>query len=120
MDERARYETQFYAEVCVVSAFGEIDMAEAPLLRTAIRAGLDRGADRVIVDFTDVTYLDSTGLGVLVGFAREIGATAGDFVVIARDAQVLRVFEVAGLDGLVRVERSLDEAMVDLMGKTGT
>jgi anti-sigma B factor antagonist len=91
-------------------------MAEAPLLRDAIRAGVDRGATHVIVDLSDVSYLDSTGLGVLIGFTRELGESGGEFIVVASDPQLLRLFEIAGLDGVLRVDRALDEAMVELMG----
>jgi anti-sigma B factor antagonist len=118
IDARARYSTQFYTDVCVVSAQGEVDMAEAPLLRDAIRAGVDRGATHVVADLTDVSYLDSTGLGVLIGFTRELGDSGGQFIVVASDPQLLRLFEIAGLDGMLRVDHALEQAMVELMGRT--
>jgi anti-sigma B factor antagonist len=88
----------------VVIVRGEIDVATSPRLRTELSALLGRGATTITLDFSGVTFVDSSGLGVLVGALKRLrdGETAGTprslRIVGVRDA-VRRVFEITGLEG---------------------
>jgi anti-sigma B factor antagonist len=87
----------------VVAVRGEIDVATSPRLRTELSALLGRGATEVTLDFAGVTFVDSSGLGVLVGALKRLREGAGSDdartlrIVGAQDA-VRKVFEITGLD----------------------
>ena len=85
-----------------VTVRGEIDVATSPRLRTELSALVGRGATQITLDFSGVTFVDSSGLGVLVGALKRLRA-GEDFddakslrIVGVQDA-VRKVFEITGL-----------------------
>ena len=96
-------------EGAVVTAAGEIDLATSPALRTRLQDAI--GQNRlVIVDLSDVTFIDSTGLGVLIGGLRRVNEAAGEMRIVIADPRVLKIFEITGLTGLFSIHSSLAEA----------
>jgi anti-sigma B factor antagonist len=86
----------------VIIAAGEIDVATSPQLRAELLSVLAHQPATVTVDFADVSFIDSSGLGVLVGALKRVRETGGDAalrVVHPQDA-VRKVFDITGLDGL--------------------
>ena len=86
----------------VIVASGEIDVATSPQLRAELSAALAAAPSTVTLDFTNVSFIDSSGLGVLVGALKRIREHDGDGtlrVIHAQDA-VRKVFDITGLDGL--------------------
>jgi anti-sigma B factor antagonist len=81
----------------IVSIAGELDLVSAPRLRHAL-AGL-RGdeIDEVVVDLTDLTYIDSVGIGLLVASRRRVDSEGQSFSVRNPAPQVLRLLEITGL-----------------------
>ena len=108
---------QLGIDAYMVAARGELDVATAPALREALDTARARGARRLIADLAAVTFLDSAGLGVLVTSAKQLRMNGGEFVVVSDDPRIIRVFEITGLDAVVRVERSLVEAVSELVGR---
>jgi anti-sigma B factor antagonist len=82
----------------VVRIAGEIDVASAPVIRDELAEVLDAGAQRVTLDLAAVGFVDSSGLGVLVGALRRLQDECDGRMVIS-DAQdgVRKVFEITGL-----------------------
>lgn len=78
----------------VVAPVGELDMATAPKLREAIEDLLGQGWDRLVIDLTGATFIDSTGLELLL---REEGQTSGTFELIVPSGQVQRLIELTRL-----------------------
>ena len=90
----------------VVAATGEVDVSCASELRDAIDAALAGDASSVTIDLAEVPYIDSTGIGVLVGAAHR-GADAGKAVRVANPQRnVRRVLDMLGVTG----ELGIDEA----------
>lgn len=89
---------------------GELDLATAPDLKWALADALDHGARTFVIDLTGVTFIDSTALGVLVGFRRnlKIGMRMG---VACSDPDVLAIFELTGLDSVFEMFSTPDEAL---------
>jgi anti-sigma B factor antagonist len=80
-----------------VAAEGEVDVSCASDLRAAINAVLDEGATSLVIDLAQVPYIDSTGIGVLVGAAHR-GAEAGISVRVANPQRnVRRVLDMLGV-----------------------
>lgn len=100
----------------VVQVWGEIDVLTARSLQTTIDKALDTEPPRVVVDLTHVSFIDSSGLHVLIGAFHRLGS--GAFAIIAQRPNVLRVFSISGIDRVIPVFASIDEATTGLDGLT--
>jgi anti-anti-sigma factor len=95
----------------IVTITGEVDMATAPEVAQAIDGAPDT-AGRVVVDLTDVTFLDSSGLNALVHGQRGLAKRQIDFRVVSpADQFVRRVFEITQLAAPLSVVDSLADAL---------
>jgi anti-sigma B factor antagonist len=98
----------------VLSVRGEADISSAQQLREGLSDLVDSDATAVVVDLTAVTFLDSTGLGVLVG-ARNAAVEAGSGLPIAcDDGRILKLFRITGLDNVFEIHPSVDAAVQSL------
>jgi anti-sigma B factor antagonist len=94
----------------VIAVSGELDIHTAPDLTEVLSPALAAGRP-VVVDLTDVTFMDSSGLSVFVTAlkrAREAGNSLG--LVIA-EPRVMRVFSITGIDTLIDIHATLDLAI---------
>jgi anti-sigma B factor antagonist len=84
-----------------VRVCGELDLASAPMLRDELQRLIDLDAQDIILDLRDVAFVDSSGLGVLVGVYNRLRDSSGGQVTIegAQD-RVRKVFEITGLGPL--------------------
>ena len=89
--------------VTVISASGELDLATSPQLRNLLLELLEDGRCNVVVDLSEVTVLDSVGMGVLAGGMRRVTAAGGTFKLVVTDP---RIQHVLGLAGLTRPSQS--------------
>jgi len=89
----------------VLEVGGEIDVATSPALRVALADLLDDSPQRVTLDFARVSFIDSSGLGVLVGALKQLRAQSTDAVLAVAHAQlpVRNVFDITGLDELFEI-----------------
>jgi len=94
----------------VVSVAGEVDAHTAPPVREAVLATVGPGA-RVVVDLTEVTFLDSTGLGVFVTALKRLREVDGTLDVVITSPRVLKVFTLTGLDVLIPIHETLAAAV---------
>jgi anti-sigma B factor antagonist len=95
----------------VIEPHGEIDLATAPNLKAALDAAIDEGARYVLVDFADVAFLDSTGIGVLLSVERKLRARDGALIVVCDDPLIRRVFEISGLTDVLNIRPSRRAAL---------
>ena len=98
--------------IVVLRLIGDLDLASAPEARTRLRQLVDDGWRRVVLDLDSCDFIDSVGLGVLIGVHRRMGQ-AGGAMVIANGGQLFRVFETAGLQSLFRFADSIEMAASD-------
>lgn len=94
----------------VVAVAGEVDVATAPRLRKEVLAVLGDGHDRVVLDLEAVDFLDSTGLGVLIGVLRRINAVGGDLRVVCSTPHIVDLFTLTGLDRVFDLRSSVADA----------
>jgi anti-sigma B factor antagonist len=86
---------------------GDLDLETGATLRQALLAVIDsRQARRVIVDLEGVDFIDSAGLGVLVGGRERARDAHGDLVLVATGRNVIRVLELTGLDRVFEIHVS--------------
>lgn len=100
-------------DVPVVAVSGEVDVYAAPALRDGLTELLQDGSS-VVVDLTEVGFLDSTGLGALVA-ARTAAAEKGALLpLVCTHQRILKLFTITGLDGVFRIYPSVDQALSGL------
>jgi anti-sigma B factor antagonist len=92
---------------------GDLDVATAPTLRGALIEASTAGKHELIVDLSDLGFLDSTGLGALIGAHRRAQENGGDVRLVARDGQILRLLRITGLLGVFRVYATIEAALAD-------
>ncbi len=81
----------------ILAITGEVDVANSPELREALYSLIDQGITNVIIDASSMDFIDSSGLGVLVGALKHIRDRSGDLIVRSLQPATRRVFEVTGL-----------------------
>ncbi len=108
LDDLLRVEISARDGVDVVVVTGEIDLATGPFLREAIRGLLAGGRHHVLVDLDAVTFIDSTGIGILVASYRATAAQGGEFGVVSNDRICRRLLDMAGLNRVFTFHGSQD------------
>ena len=98
-------------DVSVVTVAGEVDVYTAAQLRAVLDEEIGAGNARLIVDLDGVSFLDSTGLGVLVGRLKLVRNSSGWLRIVCTNDRILRVFRITGLDKVFGIHDSLDEAL---------
>ncbi len=83
--------------VYVISLSGEVDVSGAPLLREHLLAATQSGASEVVCDLTRLTYIDSTGISVLISARQRLRETGRELVLAGTAGRVYKVFEVTGV-----------------------
>ena len=86
---------------CVVHLVGEVDLASAPLLREALLEVIHAGCLNISVDAARLVFIDSTGIGVLIGTHKRIDMSAGNFTVINAQPRVERTLLITGVAGML-------------------
>ncbi|HET6753620.1 MAG TPA: STAS domain-containing protein [Jiangellaceae bacterium] len=81
----------------IVEAVGEIDVYTAPKLREQLTELVDAGRRDIIVDMRKVEFLDSTGLGVLVGGLKRVSQHGGSLRLVCTQERILKIFRITGL-----------------------
>lgn len=98
----------------VIAVEGELDLTGAPALRERVDAALGRGVTRLLFDLSAVTFIDSVSLAAIVAAGRRMGE--GGRLAVATDHEyVLLILEAGGLDGVVDVFPSREEAEAALV-----
>jgi anti-sigma B factor antagonist len=107
----------------VLSVRGEVDVYTAPKFRERLIELVSDGKHRIIVDLEGVDFLDSTGLGVLVGGLKRLRSHDGDLLLVCTQSRILKVFEITGLTKVFSIYKTVDEAVgeaPDLVGSDST
>ena len=97
------------ADSTVVRLAGELDLYNAPEVRDALRDALARAPARLVLDMSEVEFVDSTALGVLVETSTRSGASA--VLLAAPRLEVRRTLQVSGLDRRLRVHDTVESAL---------
>jgi anti-sigma B factor antagonist len=95
----------------VVALVGELDLASAPEVRTAVVRALADGGAHLVLDLSGVDFVDSLGLGVVVSALKRVRGRGGELAVVVSEERVRRPFTLTGLDSLVPLYDSVDEVV---------
>ncbi|MEO5874911.1 MAG: STAS domain-containing protein [Streptosporangiaceae bacterium] len=110
-EERLRLDQREEEGASIVRPVGEVDVFTAPILRELLVKLVEGGARRVIIDLSDVTFLDSTGLAILVGIWQRVRNHDGFFAVAAANERIERVLRTTRLDQSLRLHGTVEEAV---------
>ena len=94
----------------IVSVGGEIDVYTAPKLRDRITELVGDGTYHIVIDLEAVEFLDSTGLGVLVGGLKKVRAHDGSLELVCSQDRLLKIFRITGLAKVFVIHDSADAA----------
>lgn len=95
----------------IVAVQGEIDVYTAPKLRDKITELVGDGAYHLVIDMEGVEFLDSTGLGVLVGGLKRVRAHEGSLRLVCTQERILKIFRITGLTKVFPIHNSVEEAV---------
>lgn len=101
--------------IWVVTVVGDVDVSNAAKLRDALDRVLANGESRLIVDLREVSFMDSTGLGILVGRLKVVRARRGSMRLVCAAPGMLRVLSITGLDTVFPLHESLADALAALV-----
>ena len=92
-----KIETRTVNDRPVLDLTGEVDSYNAPKLREKMVALIDEGNTDLLINMTGVDYIDSTGLGTLVGGLKRATEKNGQIRIICPNEQIYKVFNITGL-----------------------
>ena len=95
----------------IIAARGEIDLYTAPDLKQVLTDAIEGGERRVVIDLSDVSFLDSTALGVLIGAVKRLRSRDGVLTIVNTDPNIAKTFEITGLDQIFTIRPTRDEAV---------
>ena len=103
--------TRSVSDRVVLEIGGEIDVYTAPRLRERLVEMVGAGNSHIIVDLAGVDFLDSTGLGVLVGAHRRLRGGGGSLSLMIPHERLLKIFRITGLDTVFDIYGSVQDAI---------
>ena len=109
--EQLRIDTRQESDRVVLSLNGELDMANAPLLQRAIEEPALEGTDTLVLDLQGLTFLDSTGLRIILAAREQCWRRGQEFAVTPGSQQVQRLLSVTGVGEHLRTLASADEVL---------
>ncbi len=95
----------------VVRPVGRLDMVAAPQFRGVIEEASAKGLHQVVVDFSGIEFIDSSGLGAVVAGLKKTRQASGDLRIANVSGQALMVLELTTLDRVLKAYGSVDEAL---------
>lgn len=110
-------EEELDERTAVVAVAGEIHVSTAPEFSARLTDVIGRGKTALILDLTEVEFIDSTGLSVLLNGLRSISRADGRMVLVCSNPTVLRLFEITRLDTTFDIRATRDEATASLRGE---
>ncbi len=94
----------------VLEVQGEVDLYTSPQLRDAILRLTEEGENRIVVDLNNVSFMDSSGLGVLVAGLKRARERGGELALVFGEGSVQKVLGITGLDKVFPTHGSVGEA----------
>lgn len=104
------------AATSVIAVEGELDLSSAPELKWALTDALEAGVCRLVVDLSQTSFMDSTGLGVLIGLRKRLPQGC-ELAIVCPPGVVRQVFEFSGTDGAFSMADTEPDAIAHLQAR---
>lgn len=105
-----RVESSSDGDALILKLAGEIDLHSSPELRLTISDAVNQAKPRLIVDLSNVPYMDSSGVGTLVEAKRMVERNKAQMILVNPQPRVLSVFEITHLDRFFTIRANIEEA----------
>jgi anti-sigma B factor antagonist len=99
-------------EIAVVEVSGWIEISTAPRLRDTLIGLIDQGHLHLILDMSEVVFLDSTGIGVLVGLLHRLRSRDGSLAIAGAKDRVYKAFQISQLTRILTLTETVQDAIV--------
>lgn len=99
------------SDVSILEIEGEIDVYYSSKLEEKVKNLIAQGERKVIIDMTEVSYMDSSGLGVLVGSLKNLKKSKGDMKIAGANKEIMNVFEITRLNTFFDMYKTVPEAL---------
>jgi anti-sigma B factor antagonist len=107
-------------EAPIIDLTGEVDAYTAARFREAMLELIENGAVNLIISMENVEYIDSSGLGALVGGLKRVSERNGRIVIVCNNPQIRKVFEITGLEKVFRLYSTEGEAVKSVSSRPDT
>lgn len=97
--------------IAIIELTGEVDLYTAPEFKQHLLKQIEGGVLKVIVDFSDTTFIDSTTLGVLVGGVKRLRPVGGQLLLVCSDRNIIKIFEITGLHRVFEIHPTREAAL---------
>ena len=114
LDEFRAVVASLTRELALVSVSGELDLHTAGCLEARIKEAGTLGADTVLVDLSEISFIDSAALVVLVRETKRLQSRGRSLVLVTNDPRTRRIVEVTGLNRVLRTYATLHDALAEL------
>jgi anti-sigma B factor antagonist len=102
-------------DLAILVVGGEVDFEVSPQLKARMMRAIKAGRRRLVLDLMDVTFIDSTAIGVIAGAVEKLDETGGgSLAIVCTHEKVMQIFEITGLDSVITVHSSREEALAAL------
>ncbi len=108
---RLGLDTRNVAGVPVLAVSGEIDIYTAPLFKQAVVKVVAEGNNHVVIDLSEVTFMDSSGFGTLLGATRRLRPSGGGLHLAHANSTIQRMLRLTRLDSIIDVHDTVDDAV---------
>jgi anti-sigma B factor antagonist len=95
----------------VLPLTGEIDLHVSPVVTASLTAMIEKKPERVVIDLSEVTYIDSAGLAALIQAVQKVEAYGGKFLLAGLQETVRSIFEISRLDQVFQIFPDTDTAL---------
>lgn len=100
--------------ISVLSISGRVDASNSGQIHDRIMDEIEQGKNKVVVDFSDVSYISSAGLRVLLYASKALNKKEGSFAICSVNDSILKIFQISGLAGLFNIHKDLTSTLNDL------
>jgi anti-sigma B factor antagonist len=112
----AIYKRELDERTSVVCVEGELDLSTAPRLKWMLLDSLESAGAQAVADLSQVGFMDSTALGVLVSVQRKLPDDAR-LAIVCTSEKVLQIFEFSGIDSAFAIFPTLEQALAHVRGQ---
>jgi anti-sigma B factor antagonist len=104
----------------LISLAGDFDLHSGPEFERRVLEALGRSATDLLIDLSEVSFIDSTTIGILMRTRKRLAPLGGRVLVVTSDRNILRLFEITALDRMFEIYSSRTDALEEINGHAGS
>lgn len=104
----------------LIALAGDFDLHSGPEFERRVLEALGRSATDLLIDLSEVSFIDSTTIGILMRTRKRLAPLGGRVLVVTSDRNILRLFEITALDRMFEIYSSRTDALEEINGHAGS